>query len=443
MTDLIFSFDTEDYVNPAGADGIIRASKLIREAGFTPCQNVVGWLAHALVKWGRQDVIGEIKKCEICTHSLRHSHHPTIAEYTDIEDFDEAMGLFRKDEDEAVRIIKEVFGVNGVVSACPPGSSFSSVAYYGYSDMGIKVYDDGCVNDELKSRPVSFCNMLDLKYNYGLDSFINDSKEDICELIEKMAQLEVCVIYHHPAKNTIVHFADDQNFNGENLEEENWILSELLPEEKIKRFEENLVFFLDKIKNDKRFNVTTYSEILKKYESERVIKRSHLEEIKKHIDMELFPVTTPDSLSLSDIMLACRDFLHGKTEHVCEKVYGFLNTPFCISQPVKVTASEMRESTKHIHDNEFLPTEIMVGDKKLGPADWLRAALIVLTGQEEAEVVPDKWQIDLNQFPRLRDLKLKGTWIHSPDFQDRFVTDRLRLQSWTIRLPKGTKRKIF
>lgn len=443
MTDIIFSFDTEDYVNPKGADGIIRASKMIREAGYTPCQNIVAWLAEALVKWDRQDVIDEIKKCEITTHTLKHSYHPTINEYTDIEDYDEAMRRFRAEEDKAVEIIKGVFGNESISSGCPPGESLSYVGYYGYADMGIPVYDGGAVFDAVKCRPVSVCNILDLRYSFGLDTFIDDTKEDILDMIEKMAELDVCVIYHHPAKNTITDFTDAQNFNRENKEEKDWVLSEPLPEEKVKRFEENLAFFLDKIKNDKRFNGTTYSEIIKKYPTYRVIKPQHLAEIKKQLDEEFFPVTTPESLSISDILLACRDFLLGKSEHICEKVYGFLYAPYAIPHPVKVTAEAMKESASQIPDNAFLPTEIMVGDKKLGPADWLRAALIILSGEEEAVVVPDKWQIDLNEFPRLRDLSLKGSWIHMESYEDKYTTDRLRLQSWTIRLPKLSKRKIF
>ena len=76
MTDIIFSFDTEDYVNPKGADGILRVGRILREAGIKGCFNTVGWLAEALVRWGRQDVIEELRHHEIETHSLRHSHHP-------------------------------------------------------------------------------------------------------------------------------------------------------------------------------------------------------------------------------------------------------------------------------------------------------------------------------------------------------------------------------
>ena len=80
MTNVIFSFDTEDYVNPHAADGILRVSRIVREAGFTPCHNLVARTAEALEKWGRQDVLDELKKCEIETHSLAHSYHPTINE---------------------------------------------------------------------------------------------------------------------------------------------------------------------------------------------------------------------------------------------------------------------------------------------------------------------------------------------------------------------------
>lgn len=443
MTDLIFSFDTEDYVNPKGADGILRASKMIREAGYTPCHNVVAWLAEALVKWGRQDVIDELKKCEITTHSLKHSYHPTINEYTDIEDFDEAMRLFRKEEDEAIRITRSILGNERFTAACPPGDSVSYVAKYGYSDMGIEIYDGGLTRDEVKGRPVGFCNMLTLMYKYSFDVFPYYTKEQIDDLMDKMAELDVCVFYHHPQKNTVTTFCDLQNFHkGKNIEGE-WILSDLVPEENVRRFEDNLRYFLDKLSTDKRFNPVTYGDIADKYRSDRVISASDIPELKRALEEDFFPVTLPDSYCLSDILLACRDFLAGKSEHKCGRVYGFLDTPYSIPHPVKVTAEALRESASQIKDGCFLPTEIRVGDKVLGPADWLRAALIILDGAESATVVPDKWQIDLNEFPRLRDLSFTGSWVHADDFPDKYVSNRNRLQSWTIRLPKGTKRRIY
>ncbi len=442
MTKLVFSLDTEDYINPHAADGIIRASKLIREAGFTPCHNVVGRLAEALVKWNRQDVIDEIKQCEIAVHSMRHSAHPTICEYTDIESYEEAMRLFRSDEDECVATLKRIFGERDISAACPPGASCSYIAHYGYSDMGIPIYDGGFTIDAVKNRPVSFCNILVLNYNNSFDNFGLMEKNDILALIEKMANNEIWIFYHHPAKNTIPDFTDELNFRGKNYEGEP-VLSPMRPAEQIAKFEENLRFFLETIKRDPRFEVVNYRDIAEKHTETRVVKLADIPEIKAALDEDFFPVTSPTSLSISDIMLAARDFLLGKSEHVCEKVYGFMEAPYAVTEPITVTKDEIHASAYQIKDNEFLPPYIILGGKKIGPADWLRAALEVLSGKNEALIVPAGWQIDLNEFPNLRDQCFKGTWMHSPSLEDKYLSDRARLQSFTIRLPSGSKRKIF
>lgn len=442
MTDLIFTFDTEDYVNEKGADGIVRASKIIREAGFTPCHNVVGWLAEALQKWGRTDCIEELKKCEIHTHSLKHSFHPTINEYTDIEDFDEAMKHFRKEEDECFDILKRILGEHRIGAASPPGVSDSYVALYGYADMGVEIFEGGLTHDIVRSRPVSFCNLWNILLKSCYDNFGKCSKDDVLKLIEEMAELDVCICLHHPQMHVVTTFTDRQNFYKENNQGE-WVKSDLCNEEEVERFEENLRFLLEKIKADDRFNVTTYNALADKLRSHRVITPDMIPELRKALCDDFFPVTTPESLCISDVLLACRDFLQGKEEHVCGKVFGFLDVPYAIPHPVRVTADEMRESANQIPDGTFLPTEITVGGKKLGPADWLRAALAILSGEREFTVVPDKWQIDLNEFPTLRNQRLAGWWVHSDSFKDEYISDRCRLQSWTIRLPKDSKRRIF
>ena len=443
MTKVVISFDTEDYVNPVGADGILRTAEALREAGVRGCYNIVAWLAQALVKWNRTDVLEALKYHETETHSLRHSYHPTICEYTDIEDFDEAMHIFRKNEDEALSIIKDIIGNNTFYAACPPGDSVSYVARYGYADMGIPIYDGDFLFDAAHGRPVSCSNILCMEYNFSMDNFLYWDKEQILEKIEEMANFDTYIAYHHPQKNAVDEFCDLLNFYRKNIDGE-WILSKPLPAETTEKFMDNFTFFIEKLKEDPRFEIVTYEDIAKEYAGEnRIIRSSDIPMLQKALAEDFFPVTLPDSFCLSDMMLACRDFLLGKEEHACEKVYGFLDVPYAISQPVTVTAEEMKESTKQVEDGTFLPTEIIVGSKKIGPADWLRAAMRIASGDVSATVVPDKWQIDLHQFPKLRDQNLKGSWVHADEFEDNFISNRSRLQTWTIRLPKGTNRKIF
>ena len=443
MTKIIFSFDTEDFINPKGVDGILNTAEILEKAGIRGCYNVVAWFAQALVKWGRKDAIEALCRHEIETHSMRHLHHPTICEYTDIDDFDEAMRLFRTEEDNALQIMQDIFGNDSFYAACAPGNSLSYVARYGYADMGIPIYDgDSAVNDIVQNRPVTCSNIDCLVYNYCMDNFPHLDKEDILKRIDEIANYDIFIAYHHPQKSRIDQFCDLLNFVGHNREE--WIESNPLPAEATAKFIENFQFFVDTLKKDSRFEFVTYKDIAEIYApGERIIRQSDIPELKRLLDEDFFPVTLPDSYSISDILLACRDFLLGKEEHKCEKVYGFLNPPFAITQPVKVSAEDMRKSATQIEDGKFLPTEIWVGDKKLGTADWLRAALIILSGKSEAVVSPDKWQIDLSEFPTLRDMELKSFVIYPEEFEDKYISDRCRLQTWTIRLPKGTQRKIF
>ena len=87
MTNVIFSFDTEDIINERGADGILRCARILREEGVRGCFNIIGLLPNALKKWGRDDIIHELEWHEIDFHSHSHSIHPTINEYTDKADY--------------------------------------------------------------------------------------------------------------------------------------------------------------------------------------------------------------------------------------------------------------------------------------------------------------------------------------------------------------------
>ena len=103
------------------------------------------------------------------------------------------------------------------------------------------------------------------------------------------------------------------------------------------------------------------------------------------------------------------------------------------------------ELAKSIDEDSFLPSVFEINGKKIGPCDLLHAWLAFLfDGADIYTVTPfTEWQIDLDEFPSLRDLNYKGSWIHSNELCDSYLSDRLRLQSWTIRLPKGTARTIF
>ena len=98
------------------------------------------------------------------------------------------------------------------------------------------------------------------------------------------------------------------------------------------------------------------------------------------------------------------------------------------------SADDIRQSAYTIPEDGFLPTGISINGKLIGPADWLYAALEVLDGAQTVRIHPDRQQLpSLDCIPLTRDLALKGTWRHSNSFEDRYLSNRLRWQSWTMR----------
>ena len=192
------------------------------------------------------------------------------------------------------------------------------------------------------------------------------------------------------------------------------------------------------VKEDPRFRITDYDELASelKTEGQRRVSAADIPALRKSIEDKLFPTETPCSLSVSDIFLACVDLLSGKPEHMCGKVYGFLDTPYAVRENVTVSAEDMRKSAQMLDVSGFLPEEIEVGGKYIGPADWLRAALAVLSGEKSVTVSPAAALPELDFMPTLRDCSFRGEWLQSDDFKDEYLSERLRLQSWTIRFFK-------
>ena len=442
MKYVVIAFDTEDYVHEYAAEGILRDACLLTDLGVRGCFNIVGRMADALVKWGRQDVIEALKKHELGTHSLSHTYHPTINEYTDIADYDAALDEFLRQERDCLERICSVFGTRKIKTAVPPGNNLSYVAYYGYDKLGISAYGGNLLQDEAHGRPVYFCNLINFPYHMSVDK--RSGRQMLDRFEEVCRQKQVAVVCHHPQMSYTPEYVDYLDFNHENIPEDKWKFYPRRPAEVTDKFYADFSHMVETLKKDPEFKIVTFGELVDIYNVPRKpISLSMIPDLRSQLLEYFFPVTTPDSYCISDILLACRDLLLGKESHECGKVYGFLDKPYEITSPVTLTADEICSGAAAIVDG-FLPAEIRIGDKIIGTADWLFAALDVLCGEKSVTLTPRSAQIDLDQFPLLRDMDFsqeKEIWSY--DFKDKYISSRQRLQSWTIRLPAGTERKIF
>ena len=444
-TDLIFSFDTEDFTSNIAADAIFTEAEILREAGVRGCFCLVGLLAQQLEAWGRKDVLEALSYHEIDSHTWGHTYHPLINEYTDIEDFDAARDEVLCQETEAIALIRHATQIPRVYAAVPPGNQKSYAAMYAYADMGVPIYAD-TVCDTPDGQGVYYCNIYQMSYTYAMESLFFDGGEaEMRALLDQLAGRRNVIIYTHPHVSMFAESWDVLNYDKVNQYPfGEWVEAPRRAEEMTARFFENMRLFVRLVKEDPRFNITTYEEVASRRAGmlPRVIRRADLPVIREQLKTALFPLTTPGSYCLSDLFHACRVFLTEETAQAydCGKVYGFLSQPASAEKDVSLTAAAVRASAKELPSDGFLPEKITVGDTDIGPADWLYAALDVLCGAETVSAAAGQVQLpSLDCLPELRDLSFRGTWLHSDEFEDRYLSERLRLQCWTMRFePENT-----
>lgn len=437
MTELMFCFDVEDFTSNSSADAIRDMALLFTRQGIKADFCLVGLVAKQLVNWGRQDVLKALEAHNIHFHSYSHSIHPTINEYTDIDDYNKAYSLCFEQEFKGLEIVKSVTGKKEIYAAVPPGESKSYVAMYAYSDMGIKAYCDTACDTE-DGKGAYYCNLFNMDYYVSFETmFYNENAIEVADLLDNLSKRKKAIIYNHP--NAIVYreFWDKINYDKENKAEfGKWQESTKRKVEEIDLFMQRVSDFLTKIKKDTRFNLTTINKVLKSqnYDRERIITPQMLPIIKAQLKENFSPLSVPDSFSISDVFLAVVEFFQGKKEYKAGKVFGFLSEPYQVEEEIIVTDNEIRETAKYLNISSFLPEKISVGGKTIGPTDFLFAALDVLCSNKKKIIIKRRKQLNsLEILPKLKELSLKGTWIHSENFEDRFLSDRLRLQAWTLR----------
>ena len=126
------------------------------------------------------------------------------------------------------------------------------------------------------------------------------------------------------------------------------------------------------------------------------------------------------------------------------KVKDMSLAPEGVRKPTSIKAADIMAAAKNIDVSRFLPTTICVGDVNIGPADFLFAALEVLeTGTETVLVEPRNQLGEISHYlPKMASANFKGTWIYTPEYKDRWTSNRLRWQFWTFRYesPYNTNR---
>ena len=443
VTRVQFWFDTEDYTLDKSNDAIREIATIMTEEGVRGHFNIAGYLARFILDNRRDDVIQALRPHLIGTQSLYHSRHPNITEMTDLEDYDEAYRLCLAEEAEALGYLKAAFGIQTLFLSCYPGNGSSFVALDVHSDLGSIFHGGlGALDNLKRGDALWYQNVRQILYNapFYMENYLTGQLDDgdVPALLDRCAENEAIVLYLHPHMAVRCNHWDIDNFLRGNLTEfGKWITPKMRSPEFTRRFYERFRRVIRMVKADPRFEITDCAKLQAAQKPRVPIAAKDVSAIRAALQKTLGPIESPASWCVADCFQAAIKLLRGEKEHWPGKVYGFLERPVGVTEPVRIRTDALRAAARKIEFRRHLPVSYDVGGTRLGPADFLFAALEALeTGAEEVMVVPREQLGDLaERLPHLAGFShLNPGWcIYWPQFEDKYLSDRLRWQYWTLR----------
>lgn len=454
-TKIMFLFDTEDYTCDRSNDAIRDIANMLSSEGVRGNFNVVGYLATRLLELKRHDVIDALKSHVIGSQTLYHTRHPDIAELGDNPSYGQAYRLTMADEAKALGMLDAAFGEGRCVFWCPPGNSVSAVAMDVYSDLGVP-FSAGCGMTNDKASPLYagmlvrpgqtvgglwYFNQYHAPYSldFRLESMLPREGRpcpEFKEVLGRLAQYDLLCLYMHPHMAVKTRHWDSLNYaKGNHVKWREWNVAPDRNPADTAVYYERFRAFIRAMKADGRFEITDIEAMKASLKPRCPIGAKDVPVIRAALLKDFNAVREPASWSVADAFQAAVRLLRGETQYVPGKVYGFLTRPQGVTEQTEVLANELRAAAKEIDLTTFLPAYFTVGGKRIGPADFLFAALEVLeTGADKVAVSPRGQLGSFTYCPGVETMNIAGKWAHTPEFKDKYLSERLRLQLWTMRI---------
>lgn len=163
---VIFSFDTEDFTDPASNDVLLQVCRILNERDVRACFGLVGEKARFLRDTGRGDAIEALAPHEIGYHSDNHflfrdATHPVGFASRLVEecDWDEAVDWLVSTEARGLSDIESLWGRRPTVQQRTCGDSAPQLLA-AYRRLGLSTYAYGLSIDERTRHLARYANML-------------------------------------------------------------------------------------------------------------------------------------------------------------------------------------------------------------------------------------------------------------------------------------------
>ncbi len=165
---MIFSFDTEDYVDPISNDALLALAQIHSKHGVPAVFGLVGEKARFIHYCGRDDVVEALKGHEVGYHSDHHFILPNwrydprhMPAWVNEMDWDSAMDRLLAEESRGMADIADIFGERPVTQLRNYGD-WTPQVMAAHARLGLGVHAYGPVFQTTDPTPIWYCNQLQI-----------------------------------------------------------------------------------------------------------------------------------------------------------------------------------------------------------------------------------------------------------------------------------------
>jgi hypothetical protein len=436
---VVLWFDTEDYIEPAADDSVLRIATDLTGLGVRATFKVVGEKARVLEARHRTDVIRALSRHAIGFHSNWHSLHPTPAEYLRRFGYLEGAAEFERREGPGVADIERVFGVKPVCYG-QPGSSWGPQSNLALRNLGIPVYLDEGEQVGLDEQPFWYGGLLYV-FHMGQNNFraeLNVGEEDTAantrfdDAVSRLSSGRggVISIYYHPTEFVTTEFWDAVNFaHGAMPPREAWRPPQRRTHEESERCFHVLHAFVQHMKQTPGVSFVTAQDLRQLY-ADPIPPRIDSHVIAEHLRQNITFLDTGDAvLSPADMMVQ----LLGLPPRVVDGPTAPGSSTWQSDVvPVHSFERAKKDAADFIEHNQRLPKEVFVGAETLSLPDFTATlAESILHPNDPVRVV--RGRLAFEKYFSSEAQKSFSWPIHPVGFAAPELLELGRLQGWTLK----------
>lgn len=196
---LYLTFDVEDFINDRSLDALERILKLLNKRHLKGLFFITGHMAEKLARLPQ--IVDSLDEHEIGYHSTSHSVHPTVFEYTDVGDYQEAYhtSLSREvahinplsgaiEGRGGIEALRDLFPHKKMESFRAPGFSWSPPHLEALTHLGVK-YD---FSTNISDIPVEYRGITFFPFPLFIDSV------PLRSFLRSVMRKKVTVVDFHP-----------------------------------------------------------------------------------------------------------------------------------------------------------------------------------------------------------------------------------------------------